>query len=77
MKYCPEAITEIKQEVSELRDACFRCNPLMSGQNRNEVIGILILKIAERVWNFLVFTNNLYLQAIPEIQGSEVWIPKL
>lgn len=49
MKYCPEAITEIKQEVSELRDACFRCNPLMSGQNRNEVIGTLFVKIAERV----------------------------
>lgn len=49
MKYCPEAITEITQEVSELRDACFRCNPLMSGQNRNEVIGTLFLKIAERI----------------------------
>ena len=49
MKYCPEAITEIKQEVSELRDACSRCYPLMGGQNRNEVIGTLFLKIAERI----------------------------
>lgn len=49
MKCCPEAITEIKQEVSELHDACFRCNPLMSGQNRNEAIGTLFVKIAERV----------------------------